>query len=420
MMKIRVLDDRQANEEASTNSIKNALKAATIDAQVHPCDHELAASLVKFAAGMRKNDGDNWENEPNTWHNNLEALHDTDVLFIDFQLPQLADHGWLTAEDLAGLFRAFAGIPFVIVLNRFQERDFDLSMLPPTQTAADLHMNDKFLENPGLWTLSTSAMTTGEKCNFRPWQWPSLPQVINDVETCISSMAKVDFTTRILDYFDFSEERLGSLSRSALGILNPESSAPEKATFADFLKNGCVSIDADIRTYLADQLSDDIMRLTAIRIVVSELRRWLNDMVLAAQDTLIDVPHLAQRMPWLVEGDTSSQETWDKYVSLSGNDLFKNSLIKNSFKFDKECWLSKTTYWLNDVQTSPEIDNAYLSFKDSSDAGYVFQEDFSRFAPIAECEEFTAAFNSLWASRYISKAGLSNPDIRYAPKVRLA
>ena len=296
MLKIRVLDDRIQNEAQSVDEILKAVAEAGVAADVKPCEEETRKALVAQVELMRKkHDGADaeWLSDPSEWISGLSSLSDVDVLFLDYQLPELADHGWLTAEDLAGLLRAFSGVAFVVVLNRFQDRDFDLSMKPVQDTAADLHMNARFLQNSGLWRDPDPSDQSYSQERFRPWLWPDLSRVVEDVKTCLETIGEVSLDGKILEFFDFDNRRAGSLSREDLGALNPDSKDPENTTFSEFLRYGCVSVDSAVRAYLLDHLGDPTFRRAADRILVSELRRWLGDRVMAAQEALIDAPHLA-------------------------------------------------------------------------------------------------------------------------------
>ena len=47
------------------------------------------------------------------------------------------------------------------------------------------------------------------------------------------------------------------------------------------------------------------------RIVSSRIAKWLEREVLGPQDVLVDVPHLIQRCPYLLDGDISDLGTWN-------------------------------------------------------------------------------------------------------------
>lgn len=420
-LRILVLDDRPENEEANAENLKAALAQVPLEAEVESCSRELGQELVNKAEQMRSDpEGEDapWKRHPRHWSGDLEKLEKYDILFVDYQLPELEGHGWLTAEDLAGLFRGFAGIPYIAVLNRFDEVDFDLSMSSSFVTAADLHINAPVLSNPGLWKLPDPADSEVDVSRFRPWHWPELPRAIDNVKKRRDDITCLNFDTKVLDFLDFNDRRKSSLDRSALGLLDPDSQNPEGTTFKTFLENGCVSVDSEVRGFLAGNLETGEFKKIAARIVAFELGRWLGDIVLPPQDTLIDVPHLAYRMPWLVDGDINSDEVWSQCVTLEENGALKERLLTGLW-FEKEHWLPKRAFWLPDIQGTPEIDGEYEKMEADSEIPYAFQEDFSRFESLDNCEEYAAAFSSMWANRYISSGGLELDGVRYAPKVRL-
>jgi len=331
----------------------------------------------------------------------------------------LDEHAWLTAEDLAGVIRAFGGVRQVVILNRFHEVDFDLGMTGWGATSADLHLNDQFLSNSGLWTPPDPTDDETDQKRFRPWHWPLLPRVVSDIRTCISEIECLDLRdASVLRHLKMDEQRVTRvLTHTALGSLNPASKTPEETTFEQFLLHGCKGVDESVRKFLAENLDTPTYKTAAARIITSELRRWLAFMVLGPQDVLIDPPHMAQRMPWLLAGPVDKLESWNATVGTEEPQGLKGNLV-DKHRFDEhEHWFSRPVFWTRNLQFDDAIDAAFEELEEESD--WAFLEDFSRFAAGGDCAEFTAAFNSIWANRFVSATALDEGNIVYAPKVRL-
>lgn len=418
-LQLLVVDDHPSAEKANEGEIRNALHATGTAAEVSRLDEERIKNLIRSIERGRSSED---PQEMHKWFESLAELGTYDVIFLDYQLRDLAEHPWLTAEDLAGVIRAFGGVRQVTILNRFHEVDFDLRMTGWGVTSADLHLNDRFLSNSGLWVLPNPSDRATDPKRFRPWQWPLLPRVVSDIETCISEIEDLDLSeTSVLGYLKMDTQPVTKvLTHTALGSLNPASKTPEETTFKEFLRNGCKGIDEEIRQFLANNLDDSDYRTAAARIITSELRRWLAFMVLGPQDVLIDSPHLAQRMPWLLdEKPVDKLKRWNATVGLAEPQGLKGGLVDKHRFVELENWFSRPVFWTRDLQSDDAIDAAFNEFDSEDESDWAFQEDFSRFVAADDCAEFTSAFNSIWANRFVSSAALDEGDIGYAPKVRL-
>jgi len=414
-LRLLVVDDHPSAEEANEGKIRSAVGAKRTAAEVFHLDREDLKVLIAMIESLRSSEDPQGIHK---WFDVLAELGNYDVLFLDYRLGDLDKHPWLTAEDLAGVIRAFGGVRQVTILNRFLEVDFDLRMTGWGTTSADLHMNDKFLCNSGLWVLPDPSDRATDPKRFRPWHWPLLPRVVSDIRTCISEIEDLDLSgTSVLGHLNMDAQRVTRVfTRTALGSLNPKAKAPEQTTFKEFLLYGCKGIDEDTRKILANNLDDSDCKTAAARIITSELRRWLAFMVLGPQDVLIDSPHLAQRMPWLLESDRL--ESWNATVGLEDPQGLRKDLVTKHRFAEHEHWFSRPVFWTRDLQSDDAIDTAYNEFDSEGESGWAFQEDFSRFVATDDCAEFTSAFNSVWANRFVSSAALEG-DISYAPKVRL-
>jgi hypothetical protein len=412
-IKIIVIDDHEENANANITRLKHALRESSINAKIEPLPE---AEKMDLIASIEQ--PDNWELDLNSIPS-FKFFDDADIVFIDYQLGALQGHSFLTAEDVAGWIRTFSDAKLIIILNRFFDVDFDLTMNQGSiPTAADLHMNASLLECPGLWTMRKWD-SAAPRSNFRPWAWPLLQEAIADIESCradLRSLRDLENTV-ILDYFQFSDDLAGQMTHNALGFLDPTSKTPSTATFLKFLKNGRPGIPAEIRGQLAENISNARVKNSVINILVSSLRRWMCTMILGPQDVLIDIPHLAQRMPWLLGKKIDDPAVWENLVSPQGVEELPE--VVNEFLYNKDQWLSRKCCVMPLLQKAPNVLKLYDDFSGSVEEEYVFLEDFSVFVKIQEAESFTAAFNSMWSTRYVSHSAVEAGEIHYAPKVRL-
>lgn len=412
-IKIIVIDDHEENASANINSLKDGLHGSDINADIRPLQEQEKTALISAIEQP-----DNWKLDINAIPN-FSLFDDADIVFIDYQLGALQGHSFLTAEDVAGWIRAFSNAKLIIILNRFFDVDFDLTMTQGSiPTAADLHINASLLECPGLWKMQDWD-PAAPKSKFRPWSWPLMQEAINDIDKCRKELKDIaDIENKvILEHFEFNEDLIGQMTHNALGFLDPNSKTPNTSTFLDFLKNGRPGVPVEIREQLAAHISNPQIKNAAINVWVSSLRRWLVTMVLGPQDVLIDIPHLAQRMPWLLNKKINDEATWKQLASFY--DIGALPEVVKAFFYTKEHWLSRKAFLMPILQKSAEVMKLYDDFTEHHIDEHVLLEDFSVFVKLENAESFTAAFNSMWSTRYVSHAAVEAGEIHYAPKVRL-
>lgn len=415
-LKLLVMDDHISNADTNIERIGRATSSAGAAVDVTRLDKERAVALID---AIGKVDPSDPNTDIATWFDALKEFESADILFLDYQLRDFDDHAWLTAENLAGVIRAFGGVRQVVILNRFHDVDFDLGMAGWPGTSADLHLNDRFLANSGLWALPDPSDQRTAAIRFRPWHWPLLPRAVADTETCRSELEGLNLADDAVLAHLGLDGPTAPLPHAALGALNPSSKTPEKTTFSEFLRYGCKGLDEGIRTLLSERLDDPAFKRVASRVIASELRRWLSFFVLGPQDILIDPPHLAQRMPWLLDGPLDSLDTWNETVALDRVRGFREDLVSKYRYTDREHWFSRVVLWVRGLQADDAIYAAFEAFEGDGGGTAAFQEDFSRFSPTDESAEFAAAFNSVWANRFVSSTALDDGAVAYAPKVRL-
>jgi hypothetical protein len=414
-LKLVIIDDYEENAATNVARVQKGLGSAGFTAEVTPMsveDKNFIIEKIEQIDDKWKLDLDNLPSFP--------MFDGVDVVFIDYQLGALKKHSWLTAEDMAGWIRAFTDVPLIVILNKYYDVDFDLNMSQGSiPSAADFHMNAESLVCAGLWKLPSWEFS-GSPNEFRPWHWAQLHEVVDEIRFCRDQLNSDTslFGKVILEYFGFSDDLADQMTHHALGFLDPSSKTPQAAKFDDLLKHGRLGIASKLQAELYEGITIPAVCRSAINVLVSSLRRWLASMILGPQDVLIDLPHLLQRMPWLAKGDITASETWNRTILPNGIEYFPPEIMK--FSYSNRQWISKDTFLMPSLQASDDVLDLYSRSENPAQQGsYVFLEDFSVFVPTEEAESFTAAYNSIWSTRYVSKRAVEDGEIRYAPKVRL-
>jgi hypothetical protein len=189
-------------------------------------------------------------------------------------------------------------------------------------------MGSQQLSNRGLWSEPWDG--------FRPWYWPLLPQVCEAFERRVADLLDGNLDEPILKYFGFPEEMSETLPRSTKEFLFLGDKA-ESVTFREFV----VPPGSGLRS--KDKVLDEesLARIAALRVA-----KWLERIVLAGQDILVDAPHLISRFPSLLTSETEDQKVWNKTASFKGiNSLSIRYRTIQEFRFEKQDWLSRPAWF---------------------------------------------------------------------------
>lgn len=406
-LKVSVWDDDSDKAEQWSEQIKEVLGS---DSDVEAADNERIKNELDLLHARRKafiNAGGALD-EPD---DDLD-IDDTDILIVDNDLFELDDHADLTAEIIATRARIYSDCGLIVVLNLNPDLAFDLSLLGHPESKADLHTNEDFVANPGLWQTCPN-----EDGAFRPWHWPILPksaalfrkrvdEVVNVFECGKQHMA-------ILDYFQFGDDARSSLSRSARGYLHPTHKAQE-VTFEMFLtENPNAAEKRDTEAMIFEK-----HHRRMARVIASRIAKWLFRMVLGPQDVLIDLPHLVERLPFLIaDGKNDDVAAWNAHAKIA--DEVDAGLLEplKDHLFANEIWFDRPVFWAHCFETEENLEKL-MGSSDSNPNAYVFCEDASSFHPADQCERFVAGFHTTADTRFIRWIG--DDDVVYGPQSRLA
>jgi hypothetical protein len=332
---------------------------------------------------------------------------EADVLVIDYDLVHVdEDNTRYTGEEVARLARAFSECGVVVLLNQFVEAQFDLGLRGHMESFADLNIDGALLGNEGLWR-------EGPWTDFRPWHWPVLDRAAQQFRKRVAFLSDApNFSIPILQMLRMTQGDAEHLSDTAFGFLAPTAETYDqiaKWTFAEFLRDNSAAVDT--KDTNASFKNDPA---APARFVASRVAKWLEREVLGPQHVLVDVPHLIQRCPFLLRGDISHVEVWNRAVH-GGRDVLHGTVPASAW-FSADEWLSRPAVWWQQLEAHEPFQEARAAFDYGSAPNFVFLEDASRFGLLGEAREFRAGFHNPYDRRYLKFFD----EIRYAPQRRLA
>ena len=346
---------------------------------------------------------------------------EADILVVDFDLLRFDASGTDTGESVAYLARTYSDCGFIIELNQFGTNWFDLTLSGRLESFADLNLGSDQLSNPGLWS--------PEFQGFRPWSWPIVPDAAMRLKRCAVEANK-HRSDKVLDYLGLTEELAGVLPRSVREFLAPGKS-PEETTFEEFATKSRYALRPADKPRNETQLG---------RIAAARISKWLENVLLAGQEVLVDAPHLVSRLPSLLNRPPTADSlnaTARIARSASGTGLRQAAIAPA--RFEKQDWLSRPAWRWFEITRNEEIAENKSPWT-AADVPFGFCEDISRFLPTPACREFVAEVDSVFrrrfitnlrvadgrriASKYRSRPGRVNPrdpaKVKYEPADRLA
>lgn len=250
---------------------------------------------------------------------------------------------------------------------------------------------------------------------YRPWAWPLLGRAAERQRARVAALAG-RLNDPVFEVLGFPDGIATRMSRSSLAFLGP-GDRPEGVTVRDFVTesgNGAEPRDVEAKIGLNDRI--------VARIAAARLSKWLERMVLASQDILVDAPHLVERMPVLLAGDRGDEAAWQATVNLeepAGLDLDAVA----SYRIEAEDWLSRPAFWWPLIDDDEGLRARRLADARGNALSLVFREDVSNFGPSNESREFVAAFHSAFDRRWAAAPGSPDypgADVGYGPSVRFA
>ena len=342
------------------------------------------------------------------------ALDDTCVLIVDNDLFHLQDFSDFSAETVAMRAGVYTDCGLIVVLNLNPDIDFDLTLRGDPDSKADLHVNDKFIANPGLWQ-----QCPRENGCFRPWHWPLLIREaqLHDrrVDDLHRALRDQDSSTPILEYLQFPDEAKNRLSRVARAFLHPRRTDTGNISFSNFVDGNAQAVALNDGKMITQR--EDIKKVA--RIGARRVYKWLLRHIVGPQDILIDFPHLLQKLPFLIpEHQQASIEHWNSVASLDNAPV---SLVRDALSIDPlrlPSWTDRPLFWSHDFER-PDVLDRILAGIDLNPEAFVFCEDSSAFHPSDLSHRFVAAHNTASDDRFVRWL-LDAENIHFGPQSRLA
>ena len=341
------------------------------------------------------------------------VLDRTDILIVDNDLFHLPNFNDLTAETVAARAGVYSSCGYIVVLNLRPDLDFDLTLLGDTGSKADLHINDKFVADPGLWKVCPNGGV------FRPWHWPLLLEAVVSYRRRVDDLVKLlnsgDRDRPILKYLGFEKSAVSRLSRSARAFLHP--TIPEtEVSFRSFVAGNAQAVNVKDGEVIFEK--NDVRRMA--RVGARRIHQWLSRLVVGPQEVLIDLPHLLERAPFVLREDQrGSKEGWNSFASLHEAPI---ELVSKRLGIEEAglgAWIDRPVFWSDKLETEDNADRFFAN-PEANPSGFVFCEDASAFFESESCEEFVASHNSMSDRRFVRWFGDEEMDIKYGPQSRLA
>jgi hypothetical protein len=308
-------------------------------------------------------------------------IDDAAILFVDFDIVNAFSEATLTGESMAYLARCYSTVGFIVVVNQFGDKGFDLRLRTHPESFADLNIGGSDLGNAGLWKEPWKG--------FRPWSWPLIPNAL-DAGRIRSNEAANSLDKPIIEVLEFPSELVGTLPTHAIEFLTDGGNL-SKLTLRKVALGRSGLRGRDKAT------NDESLG----RIAAARVNAWLERVVLPLQDILVDAPHLAARLPSLLTGDETRVTSWNKTASLGPAGklgLRSKSLLPH--RFVSRHWISREAwYWgliLRDARVAE-----FGSPWELKATTWVFCEDISRFVDKEAATEFISDIPSPYARRFV-------------------
>ncbi|WP_217182978.1 hypothetical protein [Streptomyces sp. AC495_CC817] len=295
-------------------------------------------------------------------------------------------------EILARQLRAHTSVGAIIVANRkFSRTNFDLSLWTWSDGVADAYIAGANLRTTALWTGQPA------EDQFNPWYWPALNELLERDEA--QEFEGIEDSTYLFEW---------------LGV-SPANLEPEQLdAFAEFPSPVEVQMK-DLATSPLGQLHHEshYSAQTTRAVYRSVLRRWVQRILVPPQNVLVDLPHIAQRFPLLLD-DPSRDDEWQS-LCVKYPDAPIPSLLKEAIHQRATRLCGRPIFHIDAIRSI-----LGQAVRKEGVLPYGFAEDVSMFYPAAELDEFTANVPGPHFRRYVRSLDRRAQDVLYAPAPRRA
>lgn len=386
-LKIVVCDDQLDVEKSIIASLPSSLRTGV--SKIEPTDiSALVGVLQRRNAAARTGKRKAIVDET--------ILDDADLFIVDYDLIDAARSDYFTGETLAYLARCYSGCGAIVALNQYHRSPtFDLTLHPGLKSFADLNLAICDLKNPGLWSEKWQT--------FRPWSWPLIPEMPAQLQRRIADLKGVKLSTKVASFFQFPKSAIERIPTKTWEILG---SKVTDATLADVIESPVLGFKGREASERKRNQAQDM------RIIAARLHAWLN-LVLATQDILVDLPHLAARCPSIM-GKKSKLSDFNTIANLSTMTFSKSKSLKH-VQFAMTNWLDRPAWFWTEIERERILDEVSQPWlKRPND--FVFCEDTSRFVRRKDAKGFQTDLPTSFRTRFVKQVD----EVEYSPLQRLA
>jgi hypothetical protein len=325
------------------------------------------------------------------------------VLVVDYDLYEYKPEQLLTGDSIAYLARTYSSCGYIVGVNQDRiSNPFDLTLVAHRSHSTDLSIGSDQVADPGLWSGAPDRWG-----RFRPWYWPVLTERARALPRLTEKLAGM-LNDPLKAVLGLPRELLDALPRSVLALLD----VPGRPDIGDVPLRDWVGC-AQMGVRSGDRLADDQQ---IARVAAARLAKWFERVLLPGQDVLVDAPHLVDRRPGLLDGDTTEPESWQRAARLDASaeqmGLQVEQIAHHRFSGD---WVGRPVWIWPRLSSDPALD-------DTRDAPrpaprLVFAEDTSRFVEVDSARRYTSDVDPPFSSRWLA---LPKGGIGYLPAARLA
>ena len=326
------------------------------------------------------------------------------VLIVDWDLY---DFEWkntrIDGGQVAYLARCYSKCRYIIGVNIDKVGDpFDLSLVDHPAQFIDLSIGSNQVTHAGLWHDS------GTPGGFHPWSWPLVldsAQRLAERSTALAS--KLDVSLR--EVLDLPGDLLTALPRELADYLEvPGQPDALEVTVRDWVSTSRSGIAR--KDVLADD--DAIARVAAARLL-----KWYEAVLVPTQEQLIDAPHLAEKRPGLLHGDSTNPSVWAATTcrGTDGQSGLRDEVI-DAFRW-RSPWASRPLWDWPALQQHAPLGETRRAPRPTP--SLVFAEDVGAFVDAKTATRFVAAVPGANRVRYIARPADAE-HVAYIPSRRLS
>lgn len=293
--------------------------------------------------------------------------------------------------EVARLARAHTTAGAVIVVNQgAKRRTFDLTMSKLTLSQAEVYITQEDVASKLLWFGGDA------DGSFRPWSWP----VVTGLDRLmLDALPEAELATPVLEALGLTEGLGAPLSDGQLELLNDNLADADEITFLSAARSQAFG--------LSMQPAEEADPNQLLRVAKWGVRRWLDRIVTAPQNILVDWPHMVQDRPWLLD-DRDNIDAWNNNDALWGAPEPVEGALSQGYNAAASRLLGRRVWNVWQLPATPPGERVRASDP-------VFCEDTSRFLSADRVSEFASNLSGSYSSRYAEVVR----GVEYSPRRRL-